>query len=94
VPFYTPQQSLIKAILSAKREKNLRVSSLPDARNPHQIYPLEESLGIVFLLMQIEKKARLLAHGGCSSLAEISTGGLGFVDTLGEDGSIFVLKRR
>jgi hypothetical protein len=52
-----------KAILSATREKNLRVSSLPDARYPHQIYPLEESFGIVFLLMQIEKKARLLAHG-------------------------------
>jgi hypothetical protein len=44
--------------------------------------------------MQIEKKARLLAHGGCSSLAEISTGGLGFGDTLGEDGGIFVLKIR
>jgi hypothetical protein len=44
--------------------------------------------------MQIEKKPRLLAHGRCSSLAEISTGGLGFGDTLGEDGGIFVLKIR
>jgi hypothetical protein len=71
---------------------NLRVSGLPDARYPHQIYPLEEKPSYCILLMQIEKKARLLAHGGCSSLAEIGTSGLGFGDTLGEDGSIFVLK--
>jgi len=40
--------------------------------------------------MQIGKEARSLAHRRCSSLAEISTGGLGFVDALGEDGGIFV----
>jgi hypothetical protein len=42
--------------------------------------------------MQIEEKARLLAHGRRSSLAEISTGGLGFGDTLCEDGGVFALK--
>jgi hypothetical protein len=41
--------------------------------------------------MQIEEKARLLAHGGCSSLAEIGTGGLGFGNTLCEDGGVFAL---
>jgi hypothetical protein len=44
------------------------------------------------LCMQIEEKARLLAHGGCSSLAEIGTGGLGFGDTLREDGGVFALE--
>jgi hypothetical protein len=38
-----------------------------------------------------KNKAGLLAHRRCSSLAEIGTGGLGFGDTLGEDGGIFVL---
>jgi hypothetical protein len=37
------------------------------------------------------KRRNLLAHGGCSSLAKISLLGLGFMDTLGESGSILVL---
>jgi hypothetical protein len=44
------------------------------------------------LCMQIEDKARSLAHGRRSSLAEISTGGLCFGDTLCEDGGVFALK--
>jgi hypothetical protein len=38
-----------------------------------------------------KNQASLLAHRRCSSLAEIGTGGLGFGDTLGEDGGVFVL---
>jgi len=37
-----------------------------------------------------ERKTRLLAHGGGSALAEISTGCLGLGDTLGESGGILV----
>jgi len=40
--------------------------------------------------MRSKIRVRSLAHGRCSSLAEISTGGLCFGDTLGEDGGIFV----
>ncbi len=49
-----------------------------------------KSVGIVSF-DAIGKDVRLLAHRICSSLAEISTGGLGFCDALGEEGSIFVL---
>lgn len=34
----------------------------------------------------------LLAHGGCSSLAELALLGLGFGDTLGEDVGVFALQ--
>jgi hypothetical protein len=48
----------------------------------------------LYLVMRSKIRVISLAHGRCSSLAEISTGRLGFGDTLGEDGGIFVLKVR
>ena len=40
----------------------------------------------------METRKSLLAHGGCSSLAELGLLGLGFGDTLGEDVGVFALK--
>lgn len=39
------------------------------------------------------KGRNLLAHGGCSSLAEISLLGLCFVDTLGEESRVLILRK-
>ena len=77
-------------------EAKVVLSSLSDTKCPviarkatRSILSKMKSLGIV--LSDAKNKASLLAHRRCSSLAEISTGGLGFGDTLGENGGVFAL---